>query len=56
MGVKTTITLKELNELFPTYHFTELTPTTSGIIDTTYIVHAGTTGYILKKYERDIPN
>ncbi len=56
MGVKTTITLEELNKLFPTYGFTKLTPTTSGIIDTTYIVHAGTIGYVLKKYERNIPH
>lgn len=56
MGVKTTITLQELNELFPTYSFTELSPTSSGIIDTTYIAHAGTIGYIIKKYERDIPH
>ena len=56
MGVKTTITLKELNELFPSYGFTELTPTTSGIIDTTYIVHSKSAGYILKRYERDIPH
>ncbi len=54
MGVKTTITLKELNRLFPSYGFTKLTPTVSGIIDTTYIVFADTKGYILKKYERDI--
>jgi homoserine kinase type II len=56
MGVKTTITLEELNKLFPTYGFTDLTPTSSGIIDTTYIVHAGNIGYVIKKYERDIPH
>ena len=32
-----------------------LTPTESGIIDTTYIVHTQEKSYILKKYERDIP-
>lgn len=56
MGVKTTITLKELNELFPAYSFTKLTPTASGIIDTTYIVYSEESGYILKRYERDIPH
>ncbi|MFT5835757.1 MAG: Ser/Thr protein kinase RdoA (MazF antagonist) [Sulfurimonas sp.] len=56
MGVKTSITLKELNELFPVYNFTKLTPTASGIIDTTYIVHTKSSAYILKRYERDIPH
>ncbi len=54
MGVKTKIFLEELNKLFSSYNFIELTPTSSGIMDTTYIVHTKTTGYILKKYERDI--
>ncbi len=54
MGVKTKITLQELNLLFPKYSFTKLTPTTTGIIDTTYIVHTQNSSYILKKYERDI--
>ncbi len=54
MGVKTTINLAELNRLFVSYNFVKITPTTSGIIDTTYIVHTKTTSYILKKYERDI--
>ena len=56
MGVKTTITLKGLNELFESYSFTKIQPTASGIIDTTYIVHTESTGYILKRYERDIPH
>ncbi|WP_373001191.1 phosphotransferase [Sulfurimonas sp.] len=56
MGVKTPISLKELNEIFPSYGFTKLMPTSSGIIDTTYIVHTDSTGYILKRYERDIPH
>ncbi|MDA3908120.1 MAG: phosphotransferase [Sulfurimonas sp.] len=54
MGVKTVISLSELNSLFPSYNFIEILPTASGIIDTTYIVHTKTTGYILKRYERDI--
>ena len=54
MGVKTNISLDELNGLFTSYKFTKIIPTTSGIIDTTYIVHTATTGYILKKYERDV--
>nr|WP_321267372.1 phosphotransferase [uncultured Sulfurimonas sp.] len=56
MGVKTVISLSELNSLFPSYNFTEMHPTTSGIIDTTYIVHTKTRAYILKRYERDIPH
>ena len=56
MGVKTTINLAELNRLFPSYDFDKITPTTSGIIDTTYIVHTKTESYILKKYEREIPH
>ncbi len=54
MGVITIISLDELNKLFPTYNFTKITPTISGIIDTTYIVYTNSTSYILKKYERDI--
>ena len=54
MGVKTVISLDELNKIFPSYNFIRLTPTTSGIIDTTYIAHTKTKDYILKKYERDI--
>ncbi|EDZ63389.1 putative aminoglycoside phosphotransferase [Sulfurimonas gotlandica GD1] len=54
MGVKTQLSLHELNQLFPSYGFTEIKPTISGIIDTTYIIHNETTGYILKRYERDI--
>jgi Ser/Thr protein kinase RdoA (MazF antagonist) len=54
MGVKTVITLRELNSLFPTYKFTKIIPTIPGIIDTTYIIHTKDAQYILKKYERDI--
>ena len=54
MGVKTKITLKEINTLFPTYNFTQLTPTKNGIIDTTYIIKNSLSVYVLKKYERDI--
>ena len=54
MGVKTKITLDVLNKLFPSYNFNKLTPTNSGIIDTTYIVYNDKNSYILKKYERDI--
>ncbi|MDO8452988.1 MAG: phosphotransferase [Sulfurimonas sp.] len=54
MGVKTAISLDELNELFDSYRFTSLVETTSGIIDTTYIVFAKDKSYILKKYERAI--
>ena len=54
MGVKTIISLNELNKIFPEYGFVKLVPTVSGIIDTTYIAYTKTKGYILKKYERDI--
>ncbi len=54
MGVKTAISLDELNELFDSYRFTSLVETTSGIIDTTYIVFTKKKSYILKKYERAI--
>ena len=54
MGVKTQISIEELNKLFDSYNFTKLTPTVSGIIDTNYIAHTKTKSYILKKYERDI--
>lgn len=54
MGVKTFISLDELNGLFSSYSFTKIEPTSSGIIDTTYIVHTRTKAYILKRYERDI--
>ena len=56
MGVLTQISLAEINATFPDYDFIKLSPTISGIIDTTYIVHSKTQGYILKKYERDIPD
>lgn len=54
MGVKTTITLDELNALFKTYDFISIKATTNGVIDTTYLVYTRESGYILKKYERDI--
>ncbi|MFT7860783.1 MAG: phosphotransferase [Sulfurimonas sp.] len=54
MGVNIHITLKEVNTLFPNYNFTELTPTTDGVIDTTYIVANKQKSYILKHFDRDI--
>lgn len=54
MGVITHISLSQLKSIFPSYHFTKLTPTLTGIIDTTYIVHTIDKEYILKKYERNI--
>ena len=54
MGVITKITPKEVNKLFPSYNCVKLIPTSSGIIDTTYIMQTKTSSYILKKYERDI--
>ena len=54
MGVKTNITLTKLNQLFLGYDFLKIIPTTTGIMDTTYIVDTKTDSYILKHYERDI--
>jgi homoserine kinase type II len=50
MGIKTYLTIKEAHSLFPSYKITTLTPSVSGIVDTTYI----TEDFIIKKYERDI--
>jgi len=50
MGVKTTIALKEVQKLFPSYTFKTLKPTKNGVIDTTYILD----DFILKRYERKI--
>ncbi|WP_455757325.1 phosphotransferase [Sulfurimonas sp.] len=55
MGVTTLISLNELNKIFPEYGFVKLIPTSSGIIDTTYKAYTKDKGYILKKYEREIP-
>ena len=54
MGVKTVINLNEVNILFDSYNFIKIVPTSSGIIDTTYIVYTDEMSYILKRYERDI--
>ena len=50
MGVKTLLTQKEAQALFPSFSLTNIKPTTHGVIDTTYISEK----YILKKYERNI--
>jgi len=50
VGVQTEITLQEVQKLFPNYAFKRLTPTTDGVMDTTYLLD----GYILKKYEREM--
>ena len=54
MGVKTAISLKEVNLLFGSYNFTHIGPTTNGIMDTTYILKNNSSAFILKKYERDV--
>ena len=54
MGVKSYISLKELNNIFKSYNFISLIPTSSGIMDTTYIANTQNNSYILKKYERDL--
>jgi len=50
MGVITPITLQEAREIFPSFNISTLTPTSTGIMDTTYL----TEQYVLKKYEREI--
>ena len=50
MGVITRITLKEAKELFPSFNINSLSPSKSGIMDTTYL----TDKFVLKKYERDV--
>ncbi|WP_457745579.1 phosphotransferase [Sulfurimonas sp.] len=54
MGVKSFISLEELNRLFDEYNFLTITPTTHGVVDTTYIVTTANESYILKHFERDI--
>jgi homoserine kinase type II len=54
MGVKTPISLDDINTIFPAYCFIDLHATSSGIIDTTYIAHTQSRSYVLKKYEREI--
>jgi len=54
MGIKTKITLNEVDQLFPNFNLSILAPTSSGVMDTTYIVSNESHSYILKKYERDI--
>ena len=54
MGIITSIELHEANHLFPTYNFTQITPTINGIMDTTYILQSDKSAYILKKYERTL--
>lgn len=55
MGVITQISLDEANKLFASYNFIKITPTQNGVMDTTYIVENKNASFILKKYERDIP-
>jgi len=54
VGVITTITLSEINAIFPSYNFTKITPTSDGVMDTTYILHTQDSSFILKKYERQM--
>ena len=54
MGVKTPITLKQVQTLFPDFEITTLLPTQNGVMDTTYIAIAITDEYILKRYEREL--
>ncbi|MDF1878621.1 phosphotransferase [Sulfurimonas sp. SAG-AH-194-C20] len=50
MGVKRALTLSQVKTLFPSYTFSSLIPSTSGVMDTTYISDK----YVIKFYERDI--
>ena len=50
MGVQSFLSLQEAQALFSEYSLTQLTPTTNGVVDTTYLSQK----YILKKYERPI--
>jgi len=50
MGVKRELSLTQVKVLFPSYKFSTLTPSTNGVVDTTYISDK----YIIKYYERDI--
>ncbi|MDF1876253.1 phosphotransferase [Sulfurimonas sp. SAG-AH-194-L11] len=50
MGVKRALSLKQVKSLFPHYTFTSLRPSSSGVVDTTYISDK----YIIKYYERHI--
>lgn len=50
MGIQTQLTLREARELFADYAIESLTPTTDGVVDTTYLSDL----YVLKRYERDI--
>lgn len=54
MGVKTKLTLKDLNTIFKNYNFISLQASSDGVIDTTYIAGCKDKKYIIKKYERDI--
>ena len=52
MGVKTPLTLVQVNQLFSNYQFTILNPSISGIIDTTYFLSDGNNHYVIKRFER----
>jgi len=54
VGVITTITLSEINAILPSYKFIKISPTSDGVMDTTYILHSQDKGFILKKYERQM--
>ena len=50
MGVQTPLSLQEAQTLFPSFNINTLTPTTDGVMDTTYLTEM----YVLKHYEREI--
>ncbi|MDH5464622.1 MAG: phosphotransferase, partial [Thiovulaceae bacterium] len=55
MGIKTVLSLRQAQELFPDFHFEKLHKTVDGVIDTTYMAISKTQTYILKKYEKATP-
>jgi homoserine kinase type II len=56
MGVKTALSLQEVQNYFPDFAIQKIEATTEGIIDTTYIALGKKESYIVKKYERNIQN
>ena len=56
MGVKTQLSLASLNSLFSSYNFIKLTPTSDGLIDTTFLASSNETNYIVKKFEQASKN
>ena len=52
MGVKTKLSLEQLNSIQDTYQFTKIQETVCGISDSTYFVWCNEKRYVLKLYEQ----